>query len=146
MKNVSVLTALCLGMVLPNHSFSQANSIQINQIAGKNQQEVARVLGASEGCETVRPSRIQPSPKCMYRRGQVEIVFINGRADWITINIPNRLFNPSSIAEIGLPLQGPSVINENIIRWDNAWGFRSVTIAPGGAGRAAYVYVKAQTQ
>lgn len=60
----------------------------IDNIAGKNEEETEQILGNSELKESVNPSRTPcPCPKNTYLGGTVEIVFIKGKADWITINL-----------------------------------------------------------
>lgn len=58
------------------------------QIAGKTQSQIAKLYGKPTSAETVKPSRTPcPCPKRIYKGGEIEIVFINGKADWITINV-----------------------------------------------------------
>ena len=55
--------------------------LDVHAFAGKAQADVAKVLGA--------PSRKEKSkygPKLSYRDGKVEVVFIDGKADWITVS------------------------------------------------------------
>lgn len=71
-------------------SSSQAfPALKISDIAGNTPDVVAKVLGSPTSTETVNPSRTPcPCEKQIYKNGEIEIVFIEGRADWITINLP----------------------------------------------------------
>lgn len=53
----------------------------VTALAGKSEKEVAEVLGKPGTC-----SKIKNGPKCEHKDGQLEVVFIKGRADWITVN------------------------------------------------------------
>ncbi len=71
--------------------------INVDDIAGKPPEEVASVLGQPTGEETVNPSGTScPCEKLIYKDGKVEIVYMNGIADWITANYP-----PANIADGG---------------------------------------------
>ena len=62
------------------------------EIAGKSPEEVASVLGEPTRTEQVNPSSTPcPCDKLFYKGGELEIVYINGIADWITINLPPHM-------------------------------------------------------
>jgi hypothetical protein len=61
--------------------------VEIKRIAGKPEAEVSKALGPSAKCETIKQGK-----RCAYRDGQVEVVFIGGKADWMTINGVRRSF------------------------------------------------------
>lgn len=113
---------------------------------------VATVLGAPSKVEVVRPNNTpcqsEPCQKAIYQKGKYEIVFINGLADWITINktLAYR-FDTSAIEELGLPDERPSFNNpESVIRWQNIDGLREVSIFNNGSDRVAYFYIKCTTE
>jgi hypothetical protein len=93
-------------------SFGQ-KEFSIADIAGKTPQEVAEILGDPVGKEVFKPSRTScPCDKLTYRNGQIEIVFIKGRADWITINnMANAPYSKNSLSLLGLPKKDPAVSN-----------------------------------
>jgi hypothetical protein len=60
----------------------------VDLIAGQTPAGVDAVLGAPIASEQVSPSNTPcPCPKVVYRGG-IEVVYINGRADWLTVNLP----------------------------------------------------------
>lgn len=64
---------------------------KVADIAGKTPAEVERVLGKPTQTEKVDVKRATcPCDKSIYKRGQVEIIYIKGKSDWITINLPKR--------------------------------------------------------
>ena len=62
---------------------------QVAEIAGKSPEEVEKVLGKPMFSSSVSPS-LAPCPceQKNYKYGLVEIIYIRGKADWITINLP----------------------------------------------------------
>jgi hypothetical protein len=62
--------------------------IDILLIAGKPLKEVEKVLGKSQFVEKIkdRKANCGDCPKYSFDSGKVNIVFINGISDWITIN------------------------------------------------------------
>lgn len=64
-------------------------AIKISNIAGKTSNEVDKYLGAPTSTETVNPSHTPcPCEKNFYKNGEIEVVFMEGKADWITVNLP----------------------------------------------------------
>ena len=71
---------------------SQQAAIELKMIAGKDLGTVKKYLGKISKVETVNPSRTPcPCKKYYFKNGDVEIVFINNRADWITVYKPSML-------------------------------------------------------
>jgi hypothetical protein len=58
----------------------------ISAIIGRNPQAAVKILRPAEKAETVKPSRVPESLKAYYRNGEIEIIYINNVADWITVN------------------------------------------------------------
>lgn len=54
--------------------------INIPQLAGKNQAEVEALLGEAVFC-----AQSESNLNCTYQENEIEIVFIDGKADWISI-------------------------------------------------------------
>lgn len=64
---------------------------KVATIAGKSPQEVEKVLGKPMFSSSVSPS-LAPCPcdQKNYEHGLIEIIYIRGKADWITINLPKE--------------------------------------------------------
>lgn len=72
--------------------------VEIPSIAGKNKKEIEMILGKPNKKEKVNPSKTPcPCDKYYYINNLVEIVFINGVADWITVN------NTRTFVKVGDP-------------------------------------------
>ena len=120
--------------------------INIPAIAGKTQNEVSSVLGSPSLSQTVNPSRTNcPCPKNLYQAGKYEIVFMNGVADWITINsISNMKYEKESLEQLGLPVSSPTFSSSDSLRLENVAGLKQVEFFPSGDG-ISYIYLKANT-
>lgn len=59
--------------------------VDVPAIAGKSEPAVAAALGAATGCKSVSPTGVGEARRCDYRGGNVEVVYIAGKADWITV-------------------------------------------------------------
>ena len=62
---------------------------KVADIAGKSPEEVERVLGKPMFSSSVSPSFAPcPCEQKNYQQGLIEIIYIHGRSDWITVNLP----------------------------------------------------------
>ena len=114
--------------------------VDIRRIVGKPEAEVSKVLGPSAKCEKIKQGK-----KCAYRNGHLEVVFIGGKADWMTINgLSQTRFSPSALTAIGLEEREPTVRTPFLMRWEPTQGFKSVSIFKGKTG-VEYAYVKSKT-
>ena len=92
--------------------------LDIPAIAGKSQDEVAEVLGSPSGRETTRHEG-KELPKVLYRNGDVEVVYVDGKADWITLYNPLPL-RQASLARLNLPVREPTFARRGLVmRWEN---------------------------
>lgn len=127
----------------------QAAFIEINRIAKKTKNDVENYLGKPTRREKTNPSNTPcPCDKYFYKNGSVEVVFINNKADWITINNLNtRDYNSNTILEaIGLPSGlTPTVNTEDVIQWYGMNGLLKISAFPDGNRGIDYAYIKAIT-
>ena len=67
--------------------------VNVDNLARKSKDSIERLLGEPNDTEKVSPSNTPcPCDKYSYLDGLVEVVFINGQADWITVNnIPSKI-------------------------------------------------------
>jgi len=113
--------------------------VDVTKIAGKTQKQVAGYLGKETSCSKSKYGR-----KCLYKKGKTEIVFINGKADWITVDaIDNILFSTTALGSLGLKKAAPSFKNSFTLRWESIQGLSSVSIFKGtSTSDYAYIIVK----
>lgn len=128
--------------------------IDVPAIIGLDQGAVDAKLGAPTGCESVSPSKVGKSLKCSYRDGNVEIVFIQDKADWITVygtdarapaSALDVSFDATSLAQLGLS-GTPTASSPIGTFWKGSVpGVREVTMFGQKGGKVSYFYVKAFT-
>jgi len=100
-------------------------------ILGKDAEGVAAELGSPVEEETIRGLG-QDLPRKYYLDGQVEVTFINGVVDWISVH-PDSSYSylPSALRIVGLSPGSPSFRNEHVIRWKGHEGLAEVSMFPG---------------
>ena len=115
--------------------------VDITKIAGKSQKDITAYLGKEISCD-----KNKYGLKCQYKKGETEIVFIKGKADWITVEgIDNVSFSKSALTALGLKEEHPSFKNNFTLRWEPIQGLRSVSVFKG-ASKSDYAYIKVKTK
>ncbi|KGF72849.1 hypothetical protein DO97_03735 [Neosynechococcus sphagnicola sy1] len=136
-----VAIACVINAVATSPTHSEAVIVNVPKIAGKNQAQVSKVIGKPKSCKQSKYGR-----KCIYTKADTEIVFIKGKADWITINkMPGAKYDKSSLALLGFPVKTPTFANLNAMRWGNIPGFLEVSFFPEGSS-ISYAYIKTKTE
>lgn len=102
--------------------------IRIAEIAGRTPDELAQRLGPAEHCEASLHSS-----RCSYAPGRTEVVFIDGHADWITVNEPGETpFAPAALARLGLAESMPTERSDAELIWTALPGLREVRVVGDG--------------
>jgi len=115
--------------------------VDVTKIAGKTQKDVTAYLGKEISC-----GKNKYGKKCQYKKGETEIVFIKGKADWITVEgIDNVPFSKSALSALGLKEKSPSFKNNFTLRWEPIQGLLSVSVFKG-ASKSDYAYIKVKTK
>lgn len=99
-------------------------------------------LGNPMACEDVPRGR-----RCRYAQASTDIVYIDGVADWITVeDLGGAPFSAAALARVGLPTdEDPIETGPDRIRWQNLAGFREVVLHRAPDGRAARLELKTAT-
>lgn len=122
--------------------------IDVPALAGQTPERVAALLGPPTETGTTRADGTD-YPSHDYRGGQVEITYIGGRAEWITVNWLGALpFGPDALPSLGLHERGsfdgepvaPTSAGATAVHWeDGAYpGFLEVHIFRDPAGGIEY--------
>lgn len=115
--------------------------VDITKFAGQSEDRATGYLGAPTTC-----SKSKHGKKCLYRKGDTEIVYIGGIADWITVGGSGQIpFSKSGLTALGLKEEAPSFSNEFVIRWTNIPGFLEISLFEGSSS-ADYAYIKVKTK
>ena len=122
----------------------QALLLVIKNIIGHSEKEVAAILGKSTELEDIKLNG-KKNPKYGYKDEAIEIVYIDGKADWITLTLNNGTYDKTALGIIGLPIAEPTISNKNVIRWQNHEGMLSISLFPKTDGTINYFYIKTVT-
>ena len=146
-KHSAVIAVIFIASTI---SASAEPVVKLEAIAGKTPEDITKVLGKPTR-ETKTKYRsdvdgIKYAPTAEYKEGKIEVVFINGKADWITIDMSGISFDIKAIEALGLKLAPPTFANANVIRWEPHRLYNSVSIFPQGNGKVDYAYIKVATK
>lgn len=115
--------------------------LDIQKIAGKTEADVSKVLGKPDQQE-----KTKHGPKFSYKDGKIEVVFINGKADWITVSGMSSVpFDANAIGALGLKPEPPTFKNRFVIRWEPHATYNSVSFFPLD-DKVDYAYIKVATK
>lgn len=115
--------------------------IDVPALAGKNKLEVSELIGSPVSCAISKYGE-----KCQFEKAETEIVFIEGRADWITVEGLDEIpFSNSTLEFLGFASRKPTFSNSFTKRWEPLQGLRSVSLFKGG-DNSDYAYIKAYTR
>lgn len=115
--------------------------VNVPKIAGKSKAEVEKEIGGPNSCVPTKYGE-----QCFYEKADTEIMFIDGKSDWITINKMNGLpYSKESLAALGLPVAEPVFNSASIMRWDNLAGILEVSLLSQGKS-VGYAYIKVKTR
>lgn len=114
--------------------------IDIPKIAGKAEEEAAEILGPPSSCENVKQGK-----KCFYQTGEIEVVFISGKADWITVNaLDSAPYSEDALPLLGLERSPASFSNDFVMRWSGVPTLLEVSIF-SARDHVDYAYIKTTT-
>lgn len=111
--------------------------VRLAQFAGKPRAEAESLLGAAQACEHALHSE-----RCSYAN-RIEVVYIEGRADWITVSFPygRYPFAAEALQLLDLPVSEPEGGDEHQMLWSGIAGIRSLQIV-GDENGARFARIK----
>lgn len=116
--------------------------VNVPAIAGKDEATVRAALGEPSSVDTVREAN-RELLALLFRGDTIEVVFVGGRADWITVTAPLPM-GTQALAALGIPHMEPTVrtMYGDMVRWEDQGGFREIGVARGASPDTAhYAYV-----
>lgn len=112
--------------------------MDVMQVVGKSEAEVAALLGQPASCEDIHRARL-----CRYSPAGDEVMFVRGKADMITVQAMGAVaFNEDALDALGMKPATPDQRDEHAIRWHSIPGLEEVTVFPGQGNHVHYAYVK----
>lgn len=150
-SGISFLTTNNESTVVTNNApIVKANDIlPIKQIAGQSRKQVEQVLGKGAFASNWKDSRAgcKACPKYLYRKDSVEVIYIGGKADRITVNgLAGYQFAPAVSQGLGLSPEQPGFSNSDVMRWYNYEGLREVMAFNDGQGKVNYMLIKTKAE
>jgi hypothetical protein len=123
---------------------------KLSELSGKNEKEVSKIYGAGTKMGIWKDARAGcvDCPKMNYKSDSVEVIFINGKSDRITLNhLENYDFNNEVILGLlDLPVATPTFDNKSDIkRWEQYHGYRSIS-AFGNKGKINYILILSRAE
>ncbi|WP_159571266.1 hypothetical protein [Limnobacter sp. 130] len=114
--------------------------VNVPSIAGQEEKQVATALGEPTSCENTKHGK-----KCFYQPGDTEVVFISGKADWITVNALDGVpYSEEALPLFGLDKSSASFSNDFVMRWSGVPGLLEVSIFRA-QDHVDYAYIKTKT-
>lgn len=124
----------------PPAADAAAATLPLSAIAGGSRDAVRDLLGEPQRCEFA-----QHSERCHYPVAGVQIVFIDGKADWIGVRLDtDEPFAPQTLRRYGLPIADADEVSETVSVWRGLAGYREVRIIDGGYGESL-LFIKVLT-
>lgn len=115
--------------------------MDVMQVVGKSEAEVAALLGQPGSCEDIHRARL-----CRYPPRGDEVMFVRGGADMITVQAMGAVaFDEHALHALGLAPASPDHRDEDAIRWESLPGLHEVTVFAAPGNRVRYAYVKVGT-
>lgn len=117
--------------------------IDIPMIAGKTKDEVVKLPGNTSGC-----TEKMKSDSCIFLDGKVEIFFVKGLADWITVGELDKYDHSlESVKYVGLKVTNemPAAIRDIYTIWEPYDVYRSLILGKRKDGQLSYISVKVKT-
>jgi hypothetical protein len=118
-------------LVIAIGTVAHASSVvDVTKIAGQSMKQVGEQLKATATC-----AKNKRGTKCDYNDGRIEIVYIDGKADCITVNSLKQVpFTDTTIARLGFSQKAPSFRSPVVMRWNGLPGVVEVSIFKGQTG------------
>jgi len=117
--------------------------LNVPAIALKSPAEVGALLGPPEANGD---AQLGVNVRNRYKRGTVEVVFVEGKACWIKLYNPRSLsFSKESLPKLGLPAAKPTYVNStHVMSWSNLANLKEVSMYGGANGFVSSVLICAR--
>jgi uncharacterized protein YvpB len=154
MKNF--ISIICLFVISFGCSKEEKNtSIDITTIAGRDLASVEKILGEGRLIDKINSNNTPcgDCPKYSFKNGDIEIVFIESKADWIKIkNMGDASFSNCSIDYLGkFDCINRTFKSDVVMRWKNIKGFEEISLIHKYENskptfKVDYAYIKVNTK
>ena len=119
--------------------------VNVPEIAGKSEAEVAQILGEPTERSTTKNDG-KTYPDLFYQNGKVEVVYVDGKAEWISVmDLQTLPFGTEALPALGITDAGePSFANRHVIRWQGRQypPLEGVHLFPDQGGQLGHAYIQ----
>lgn len=93
-------------------------------------------------------TRVSLHPKHIYDHGKIEVIFVDGKADWIILYDTTGLtFDKRALPKLGLPVHRPTYTNRpRVMSWTNIANIQEVSLFGDGSGGVSYALIVVRTK
>lgn len=126
-----------------------ASKIQLRELSGKTVENVETILGKGKLESKWKDERAgcKECPKYVYKNGSIEVIYIKGVADRITLNGLNEYDYPQgALQALGIESVNADFSNDIVTRWKNIPGFIEISAFNGLNNKIDYVLVKTKAE
>ncbi len=135
---VGLLAGIVLG--LPPSLAAVQPRLEVLELVGQSQPAIEARLGAPERCR-----QTYHGVACEYAAQQIDITYIDGKADWILVSgLQQVAFDHRALEHIGLQPAPPLVRNPFRMHWQSHQGLAVVSVYARGA-YVDFIHVQAYT-
>ena len=155
MKTKITILTLLICLALSNCADHKEKTIvKVLAIANKTIEEVNSVLGKPDTIIKINPiikvnpvgtpNETIPAIQVFYKNKNIEVVFINDLADWITIkNISNLQMSEYMITALGLPQTNPRLFDPTShISWEEVNGINEISFFSVDSSMVDNIYIR----
>lgn len=104
--------------------------LDLKSVSGKELSDVEKQLGRAKFIVKIKDKKANcgECPKYSFKNGDIEVIFINQKADWITIkNMGNTKFQNCSIDLLGdFNCINRTFKSDDVIKWNDVNGFKEI--------------------
>jgi hypothetical protein len=117
----------------------------ITSLVGRNRKAVEGLLGLPMRVGVLQKEGSLGWTKAFYCQGEIEIVYIDHVADWITVDGKQRKLIEELISFLGVRFIPANIANLGVVRYYQIAGLAEVAFFGDREGKIAKVYIKAFT-
>ena len=123
--------------------------IQIRELSGKTVENVESIIGKGKLESKWKDERAGciDCPKCVYKNGSIEVIYIKGVADRITLTGLSQYNYPQGgLQALGIDSTNAEFSNDIVTRWRSVPGFLEISAFNGLNNKVDYVLVKTKAE
>jgi hypothetical protein len=119
--------------------------IDVREVIGRNPRTVERLLGKPDKIDIVKVNKPLAWRKASYCKGQIDIVYIDNVADWITLHNKQDRTADDFIQWFGLTDLTPPSSYNGLVKYRDVAGLKEI-MCMSHYGKPTVIHIKAFTE